>query len=289
MTTKKKKKLGRGLAALLGDDAENFTGSLNADEERIIFIPIESLKAGMTQPRRHFDAESLEELARSIKEHGILQPLLVRRTSPISENYEIIAGERRFRAAPKAGLRQVPALVVSLDDATALQVGLVENLQRKDLNPLEEAEGYARLANEFNRTQEDIARIVGKSRPHVANMMRLLTLPPTIQAMLKEGRLTMGHGRLLVGHKDAVLLAHRMTTDNLSVRAAEQLLQQKRSPMTQTKEAAKTDPDILQLQRELTNAIGLKIVIHHQSKGGRLVIHYGDSNQLQAVIDKIKD
>ena len=286
MNPQKKKKLGRGLAALLGEEsAQALVTPAAQGGKRVQSVAIESLLAGTMQPRRHFADDNLAELTASIKEHGVLQPLLVR---PHDEGtFEIIAGERRFRAATSVGISHLPVLVVPMDDATALQVGLVENLQRQDLNPLEEAQGYARLANEFERTQEEIARVVGKSRPHVANMMRLLTLPDTIQTMLSQNLLTMGHARLLVGRADALARAQRMIKENMSVRTAEQWMTRNSTSSPKTTKVAK-DADVVQLEKSLSNELGLAVRLHHQKGRGSLTIHYHDSDQLDGIIERLK-
>ena len=286
MNPQKKKKLGRGLAALLGEEsAQALVTPAAQGGKQVQSVAIESLLAGAMQPRRHFADDDLAELTASIKEHGVLQPLLVR---PHDEGtFEIIAGERRFRAATSVGISHLPVLVVPMDDATALQVGLVENLQRQDLNPLEEAQGYARLANEFERTQEEIARVVGKSRSHVANMMRLLTLPDTIQTMLMQNILTMGHARLLVGRTDALARAQRMIKENMSVRTAEQWMAGNSSSSPKSKKIAR-DADVVQLEKNLSNELGLAVRLHHQGGKGSLTIHYHDSDQLDGIIERLK-
>lgn len=281
----KKKKLGRGLAALLGDDAADIiAGTEMRIEGSVTKLPLDQLAAGKMQPRRHFDDDALSELIASVKEHGILQPLLVRKKGA---RYEIIAGERRFRAAMKANISHVPVVALTMDDDTALQVGLVENLQRKDLDPLEEAMGYVRLGKEFGRTQNDIARLIGKSRPHITNMMRLLSLPQAVQELLRHNKLSIGHARLLIGRKDAVELARIMVKKNMSVRQAEQLIRDQEQTKT-TKTKASKDPDIANLEKNVSNQLGLKTEIRHGRKGGKVVIHYQDLDQFETLMDKIR-
>ena len=285
MNPQKKKKLGRGLAALLGEEsAQALVTPAAQGGKQVQSVAIESLLAGTMQPRRHFGDDNLAELTASIKEHGVLQPLLVRPHD--GGTFEIIAGERRFRAASSVGISHLPVLVIPMDDATALQVGLVENLQRQDLNPLEEAQGYARLANEFERTQEEIARVVGKSRSHVTNMMRLLTLPDSIQTMLYQNTLSMGHARLLVGRSDALARAQRMIKENMSVRTAEQWMARNESSSKSQKTAR--DADVVQLEKNLSNALGLAVRLNHQKGKGSLTIHYHDSDQLDGIIERLK-
>ena len=208
-------KLGRGLSALLGDEEEDQAQLDRLRQTRS--LPVERLTPGPFQPRRRFDAEELAELAESIREQGVLQPVLVRR-APDGDSYEIIAGERRWRAAQLAQLHEIPVLVREFDDRTAMEIALVENVQRRDLTALEEADGYHRLIEEYGHSQEEVARAVGKSRSHVANTLRLLNLPGEVRTLLEDGQLTARHARTLIGHEDAVALAREVVTRKLNVR-----------------------------------------------------------------------
>lgn len=277
-TAKQKRGLGRGLAALLGDDA----GEDNAALDRLRQpkeIPTEQIQPNRFQPRVRFDDAAMDELVQSVREKGILQPILVRRTA--AENtYEIIAGERRWRAAQKAQLHHVPVIIRDFNDAETLEVALVENLQRQDLNAVEEANGYLRLMEEFHHTQDRLAEIVGKSRSHVANTLRLLSLPDDIKQMLIDGRLTAGHARALLSAKDPQALARQILDSKLTVRQAEELgaaaRGKARKPVPVSRNA-----DTVALERSLSNAIGMKVsLVHHGDKGGMLKIAYKSLEQL---------
>ncbi|MEX2647867.1 MAG: ParB/RepB/Spo0J family partition protein [Alphaproteobacteria bacterium] len=271
--------LAKGLSALLGDAAP---GQAQAG---IRALPIESLSPSTLQPRRMFDADELDELARSIAAQGILQPILVR---PAREagRYEIIAGERRWRAAQQARLHDVPVLVRELGDADVLGVALIENLQRADLNPLEEAAGYDRLAKEFGQTQEAIADLVGKSRSHVANSLRLLGLPDEVKAAVDAGKLSAGHARALLTAADPAALAREVMRGELNVRQTERLA--KRGSARKRAEPAE-DPNARMLERELAETLGLAVAIRHTPKhGGALTIKYQTLDQLHDVIRRLK-
>ena len=273
-----KRGLGRGLAALLGDDA----GEDNAALDRLRQpkeIPTEQIQPNRFQPRLRFDDEAMEELVQSVREKGILQPILVRRTA--AENaYEIIAGERRWRAAQRAQLHQVPVIIRDFNDAETLEVALVENLQRQDLNAVEEASGYVRLIEEFHHTQDRLAEIVGKSRSHIANTLRLLGLPDEIKQMLVDGRLTAGHARALLSAKDPHALARRIVDSKLTVRQAEELGSAARAKSSKSVPASRS-ADTAALESSLSNAIGMKVtVVHHGNKGGMLKVAYRSLEQL---------
>ncbi len=277
--------LGRGLSALLGSDAEDYA-SLDKARGSGKDVPIEMLRPNRYQPRHHFDPEKLVELIDSIKEKGIIQPILVRRIDNEPDHYEIIAGERRWRAAQQAKLHRVPVVIRDLNDAEALEVAIIENVQRADLSPIEEALGYERLMREFGHTQEQISQLVGKSRSHVANLLRLLTLPPPVQEMLADGRLSMGHARALVNADDPVALANRIIKDQLNVRAAEDLArstktsQKPKLPKPKSATNGRKDPDILALERDLSQAVGLSVTIDHVGDGGALRVDYKTLDQL---------
>ncbi len=276
--TTRKRGLGRGLAALLGDDAGEDYAALDRLRQPKE-IPTEQIQPNRFQPRVRFDDEAMAELVQSVREKGILQPILVRRTA--AENtYEIIAGERRWRAAQKAQLHQVPVIIREFNDAEVLEVALVENLQRQDLNAVEEANGYLRLIEEFHHTQDRMAEIVGKSRSHVANTLRLLSLPDDIKAMVVDGRLTAGHARTLLSAKDPHALARQIVDSKLTVRQAEDMGAAARGRSKKSSPTPK-NADTVALESSLSNAIGMKVaVIHHGNKGGLLKVAYSSLEQL---------
>ena len=280
-------KLGRGLSALFAEEAEPETGHSSQPRS----LSIGQLRPGRFQPRRNFDEEALQSLVDSIREKGVLQPLLVRPLGENSAHYEIVAGERRWRAAQLAQLHEVPVVIRTLSDREALEVALVENIQRQDLGPLEEAEGFRRLMEEFSHTQEDLAKAVGKSRSHVANMMRLLALPEPVRVLLNEGKITAGHARALLTAADPVALAARIVAEGLSVRQTEALAagrdgMEKASARPATVPANK-DPDTLALERELGQILGLKVTIAATGAGGALTIQYRTLEQLDDVLKRL--
>ncbi|EDP62888.1 ParB-like partition protein [alpha proteobacterium BAL199] len=294
-TRRRTNKLGRGLSALLGDEEEDQAQLDRLRQTRT--LPVERLGPGPFQPRRRFDQEDLAELAESIREQGVLQPILVRR-SPDGENYEIIAGERRWRAAQLAQLHEVPVLVREFDDRTAMEIALVENVQRRDLTALEEADGYHRLIDEYGHSQEDVARAVGKSRSHVANTLRLLNLPDEVRTLLEDGQLTAGHARALLGQDDAVALAREVVTRKLNVRDTERLVQRGRSdqpprppkpPRAASSSQVIKDADTLAVERDLREQLGLAVSIDHDpgTGGGSVVVNYTDLEQLDLVIERL--
>ena len=287
----RKRGLGRGLSALLGDPMSSAAGGDGAvrllEDGAARLLPVEQLQAGRMQPRHHFDQDSIDELTQSVREKGIIQPLLVR---PLTDGlFEIIAGERRWRAAQAAGLHEVPAIVHILDDRAALELALIENLQRQDLSPLEEADGFRRLLDEYSHTQEELARVLGKSRSHVANMMRLLGLPDAVKLMLQQGALSAGHARALLTSSDPVGLANQVVAQGLNVRQTEKLAQRKdgvphggKNPATADK-----DTDLMALEHSLSNLIGLRVTIQGRALGGTLSIHYNSLDQLDDVIARL--
>lgn len=284
--------LGRGLSALLGEDTAAEQQAESQGGPRIArMIPVEMLRPSPFQPRHHFDDEAFSSLVASVKEKGVLQPLLVRKDPKDSARYEIVAGERRWRAAQQARLHEVPAVVKELSDRDTLEVALVENLQREDLTPLEEAEAYRRLMEEFGHTQEVLAQTVGKSRSHVANMMRLLALPDTVRRMLDEGQISAGHARSLVSVDDPEALALEIVRRGLNVRQAEDLTR-KGKPKGEAKPGAMApkDPNITALENELGDVTGLKVIVKTKADGaGRLIIQYDSPDQLDDVIRKLKN
>ena len=281
----KRTNLGRGLSALLGDEATDHAEAGPSSDTKT--VPIEFLHPGRYQPRHEVDDAQLKDLGDSIREKGILQPILVRRHPDEANVFEIIAGERRWRAAQLVQLHEVPIIVHDFSDREALEVALVENLQRQDLSPLEEAEGYNRLMEEFAHTQVDLAKALGKSRSHVANTMRLLGLPDAVKAMLDDRSLSAGHARALLNTKNAVTLARRVVRRGLSVRQTEKMVQdQGKRPKPQTTGGGK-DTDTLALERDLSNLLGLKVEIKFQGAGGTLVFHYATLEQLDDILHRL--
>ena len=253
-------------------------------------MPIHLLKPGKFQPRRHFDDAALETLIASVKEKGVLEPILVRESPSIEGEFEIIAGERRWRAAQAAQLHDVPVVVKKLDDQEALEIALVENLHREDLSPLEEAEAYHRLMNDFGHTQDGLAKSIGKSRSHVANMLRLLNLPQSVQMLLLEGKISAGHARTLVTAENPEQLAQLIISKNMSVREAEKL---SKKPNAEKKlKGARTavvnptgkDPNTADLENILSDKLGFKVEIHEKGEAGILSIHYKRLEQLDDII-----
>jgi len=290
----KRTNLGRGLAALFGEESEDYA---SLDKVRSTkSVPIERLHPGRFQPRHRFDEAAVNALAESVKAQGILQPILVRRDPDRPNEFEIVAGERRWRAAQIAKLHEVPVIIRDLTDAESLELAIVENVQRQDLTPLEEAEGYRRLIDDFQHTQEDLARTLGKSRSHIANTLRLLSLPQGVKLLLDEGQLTAGHARTLIGCDDAEGLAKQMINRGLNVRQAERLVQHAKAaaPGAGPRKAAKgadaeppKDTDTLALERDLTALLGLKVSIKFQGTGGSLTIHYRTLEQLDDVLHRL--
>ncbi|MEQ8586594.1 MAG: ParB/RepB/Spo0J family partition protein [Thalassobaculaceae bacterium] len=280
------KKLGRGLSALLGEDDDEQVQLERLRQSRT--LPVDQLGPGPFQPRRRFDPEELRELAESIREQGVIQPILVRR-SPEGESYQIIAGERRWRAAQMAQLHEVPVLIREFDDRTAMEIALVENVQRRDLSPLEEAEGYRRLIEEYSHSQDDIARAVGKSRSHVANMMRLLNLPDEVRVLLEDGQLTAGHARALLSAEDPAALAREVVTRKLNVRETERLVQKEKAPPAAPAAPKQKDADTRILEQDLSDRTGLVVAINHNagSGAGSVTLRYRDLDQLDLIVERL--
>jgi len=278
--------LGRGLSALLGDD--DGTSADHEHSRAYKMLPIEYLSPGRYQPRRHMTDERIEDLAQSIRQNGILQPIVVRRLKGKADAYEIVAGERRWRAAQRAKLHSVPVLIKDLSDVQALEIALVENLQREGLSPLEEADGFSRLMTEFKHTAEQLATALGKSRSHVANTLRLLNLPDTVKAMLDDGRLSAGHGRALLTATDPVALAREVIRLGLNVRQTERLAAAAKStPGGAAKGHAPKDADTLRLEKDLGQALGLKVELRHGDKGGQLTLRYTTLEQLDDLVRRL--
>lgn len=275
-----KRRLGRGLAALIGEMDEPLqTAEVKAKADS--FVPIEFVSRNPNNPRRNFDAEDLHDLAASIAQHGIVQPVVVR--SRGQGRYEIIAGERRWRAAQQAGLVEIPVIIRDVDDRTALELAIVENVQRSDLNPLEEAMGYEQLIAEHGYTQNDLGDIIGKSRSHVANSLRLLKLPEPVRDMLAGGQLSSGHARAIATTSDPVRYAREIVSKGLSVRDAERLAQKDsqagQEPASRS-EPEQKDADTLALERSLSDVLGLKVSVSHRARGGNIRIDYKTLEQL---------
>ncbi len=284
MTQAQKRRLGRGLAALIGDDTSE--ESVVQDIRALRHIPIELLHANPHNPRKHFAEEDLNTLAQSIKAKGLLSPILVRPKADGS--FEIVAGERRWRASQRAGLHDLPVLVRELDDKETLAIALIENIQRADLNPLEEARAYRQLMEQYAYTQQALADEVGKSRSHVANTMRLLNLPDATQKKIEDGSLTAGHARALIATDTPEELADKIIKLNLTVRQAEDLARETTPGSKKTKSKSEKDADTRALEKQMSEAMGLSVEIKHRDKaGGQVVINYKTLDQLDDVIRKL--
>jgi ParB family transcriptional regulator, chromosome partitioning protein len=287
MADEKRKGLGRGLSALMGEPAPAAAPAPRATRE----LPIEQLHPGRFQPRKRFDEAELDALAGSIKEVGVVQPIVVRKRGP-GEDYEIVAGERRWRAAQRAALHAVPVVVKEITDTQAMEFALVENLQRQDLNALEEAQGYRRMIDEFGHTQEQVAKVVGKSRSHVANTLRLLGLPEGVRLFLEDGRLSAGHARALLTAAEPEKLAKKIVEKGLNVRQAERLAQDKieskpRTPAT-APAAPQKDADTRALEANLSSSLGLTVTVEFAGEaGGEVRIKYGTLEQLDEVCRRL--
>ncbi len=280
-----KKGLGRGLSSLMGD-TKNVSIQTEASNQETK-ISIANLKPSPSQPRRLFNKNSINELAESIKSKGLVQPILVRPSPTESGVYEIIAGERRWRAAQIAQLHEVPAVIRNLDDVESLEIAIIENVQRSDLSPIEEAAGYKRLIENHGHTQEALSEIVGKSRSHIANIVRLLGLPQSIQDMISEGKISSGHARAIMNSAFPEQLADKIVSENLSVRAAEDLVKQGK---VRVKKVKLKDPDTIDLENNLTAKLGLNVSIDHKGKkGGSIKIEYKSLDQLELVTAKLKN
>lgn len=278
--------LGRGLSALLGDDAEDYARLDQLRASKV--VAIEQLRPNPHQPRRRFDEVELETLVESVQEVGMLQPILVRRTGEDENSFEIVAGERRWRAAQRAQLHQVPVVIKDLDDAQSLKIALVENIQREDLNAIEEAAGYNRLIEEYGLTQEALSIAVGRSRSHIANTVRLLALPNPIQTMVEEGFLSAGHARALLGADNAEKLAKHAVSKQLSVRAVEALVKEQLPTKDDKRRANGKDANTVALEHDLSSALGLHVDISHKGDaGGSVRINYKTLEQLDEVCRRL--
>jgi ParB family chromosome partitioning protein len=290
---KEMKSLGRGLAALIGEVGEEMGTLERKGGSPPRTVPVEFLRPNPRNPRKVFDDEDLQELTQSIKDRGIIQPIIVRAIPPGSENYEIVAGERRWRAAQKAGLHRVPVVVVTIDDKTSLEYAILENVQRADLNPIEEAEGYSRLMAEFSYTQENLSKVIGKSRSHIANTLRLTELPVQVRKLLIERKLTAGHGRALLSVNDPIQVAKRVIDEGMSVRQVEEIAQADAGGASKgAVKAAKAapsekDPDTRALEKALQDVLGLTVSIDHKGQGGELRIKYKTLDQLDGLCRRL--
>jgi ParB family chromosome partitioning protein len=283
MISAKRQPLGRGLAALFGE-AE---GRASEGGGSVREVAIELIRPGAFQPRRHFDEAELEALTQSVRQKGVLQPLLVRPVDEAAAAFELIAGERRWRAAQRAGLHQVPVLVRPLSDIEALEIALIENLQREDLTAIEEAEAYRRLIDQFGRTQASLADAVGKSRSHVANTLRLLGLPEAVRHRLEEGALTAGHARALLAADDPTALAAEIIRRGLNVRVTEQLVKRRAAPRRANTRQAR-DADTVALEHDLAQTLGLRVTIAGKARGGALTLHYANLDQLDRLLTLLR-
>ncbi len=285
--TAKSRGLGRGLSALMADVAPD--RATDTPRRPDLRLPVESLRPNPAQPRRSFSETEMAELADSIREKGVIQPLIVRPDPTTEGTYEIVAGERRWRAAQRARLHEVPVIIRSYTDAEVLEVAIIENIQRSDLNAIDEASAYRQLIERFGHTQDQLATALGKSRSHVANQMRLLTLPDDVQVHVAEGRLTAGHVRPLIGHARCAELARRAIAETLSVREVERLARQPDRPRSDKPGASGSpakDADTIQIERELSATLGMGVVIDHKpgDEGGRLILRYKTLAQLDDLL-----
>ncbi|MEQ1789050.1 MAG: ParB/RepB/Spo0J family partition protein [Rickettsiales bacterium] len=316
-TTTTTRGLGRGLSALISENyiqnpvtpPASVSSGVSSEKKHtdsstgMESLMVEQLSQGKYQPRTQFNEQALTELAESIRRNGVMQPIIVRPTTQ-SGRYEIIAGERRWRAAKLAGLNRVPVIIREIDDKQALELALVENVQRQDLLPLEEAVGYQRLIEEFNYTQEELGSIVGKSRSHVTNLLRLLSLPDQVKLMLDKGELSMGHARTLIGVPDPLAIAKEIVARGLSVRQAEEISRevqgiQKRSnsrsqngnnrTVGHSQQPANRDPDIMALEETLSENLGLKVAINDRGQSGEIIISYDSLSQLDEILRRLGD
>ena len=273
-----KKGLGRGLSSLIGESKV---------EPRTIKIQISDLVPNKYQPRKIFDENNLEDLTNSIKERGMIQPIIVRKSNDDKSKYEIIAGERRWLAAQRAGLYEVPVVITIADDLKSLEFAIVENVQRHDLNPLEEAQGYKRLINEFSYDQDKVAKFIGKSRSHIANCLRLLTLPNEVIKLIETQKLTAGHAKILVGLENSIFLANKIIEKKFSVRQAEKFIKIFKSNIKQ--KILKKDTNIIDLENTLTSKLGLNVMIKNNNRNkGSITFFYKEIDQLNKLIEAIK-
>ena len=275
--------MGRGLASLIGDLGAEANDRARAQRR----LPIELLKRNPNNPRRAFSEAQLDELTQSIRDRGIIQPIIVRPAG--NDNYEIVAGERRWRAAQRAGLHDVPVVVVEVSDRDALQLAIIENIQRADLNPIEEANAYQRLADQFGYSQEEVAKTVGKSRPHIANTLRLLKLNKSVQELITTNKLDAGHARILVGLEDQTELADLIISRGYSVRQVEAMIRERAArSVEKPREPRARDANSLAFEKRLTDALGLQVTLNQRGDGGVLHIKYSNLDQLDDIARKLE-
>jgi len=275
---KSKKGLGRGLSSLIGDS------DISENKSK---ISISSIVRNKFQPRKKFEKESLEELTNSIRERGIIQPIVVRKSDDQDEKYEIVAGERRWQAAQNAGMHEVSVIIIKADDLKSLEFAIVENVQRKDLNPIEEAEGYKRLIDDFQYDQDKVAKFIGKSRSHITNSLRLLSLPKEVIQLIIEEKISQGHGKILVGLENSFLLAKKVISKKLSVRQTENLVRLIKTENNYS--TKKKDPNILSIEEELSNKIGMRVFVNNKKNNtGTISLEYKAVDQLDRLVDVIK-
>ena len=276
---KNKKGLGRGLSSLIGDNEIKVTNNK---------VSISSIIPNRFQPRKNFEKQSLEDLTNSIRERGIIQPIVVRKSDHLDNKFEIIAGERRWQAAQNAGLHEVPVIILNIDNLRSLEFAIVENVQRKDLNPIEEAEGYKRLIDEFNYDQEKVAKFIGKSRAHISNCLRLLTLPKKIIQNIVEDKISQGHAKILVGLDNAELLVDKIIKKKLSVRQTEALVRLTKNKSLKIKSSK--DTNIIDMENQISSKIGMKVYINNKrNNSGTLTFEYKDIDQLDRILKIIKE
>lgn len=289
---KKNTGLGKGLDALFGEVGigldEPAAKTENVAASGAEQISIDDIKPNVNQPRKAFDKESLEELAESIRQHGVIQPLIVRKSG---EGYEIVAGERRWRASREAGLKSVPCLIRDLTDEETMLLAIIENMQRKDLDPIEEAEGLNNMIKTYGLTQEQVSRSVSKSRPYITNSLRLLKLPEEVRKMMSEGKISSGHGKAILSlktKKEQIALAEKIEKEDLSVRAAEELASGKKGPSRKKGRSAQKNADVLQIENELKDKLGTKVNLVIGPKRGKIEIEYYGREELERLIELLK-
>jgi len=274
-----KRGLGKGLGALIPE--------LDKNEENVQEVPLDEIKVNLNQPRKHFDEHKLEELAESIKQHGVLQPLILRKKS---SGYELVAGERRWRAARKAGIEKIPAVIKDLSDLDVMEIALIENLQREDLNPLEEAAAYKKLIDEFGMTQEEISKRVGKSRSQIANTVRLLNLEPEIQMLISKEKLTAGHARALLSiedKKERLRLAKKISEDNMSVRQTEETVKIETREKKKNKKTEDINPAFIDISERLQRTLGTRVKVKGSEKRGKIEIEFYSEDELERILETI--
>ena len=286
MTTERAKGLGKGLSALLGEAPTSAPPAEALSRGGPREIEIGRIRPNPHQPRTHFDETAIDELADSIAERGVLQPILLRASG---DGFEIVAGERRWRAAQRAGLHAIPAIVRAIDDSATAELALIENIQREDLNAIEEAEGYRQLVNRYGHTQEAVAKIVHKSRSHVANLLRLLDLPESVRQSLMRGDINMGHARAIAAAPDPEALTREVVAKGLSVRQAEARARRaKRGPSELVLDKSRAvDPDLAALERQLGDMLGVRVQVAHKGQGGQVSLHYSSLDQLDMICQRL--